>query len=174
MVKNKPLSYTAPEPAFLRALRAGHTLASQSPDPLQQARPKKNLLRGNQDEDDDAPVYVDAESGDVVEKEVYEGMKDGNGVASGEKEESEVGAKIEAQRLPEKVVDAMRMAKKRKAVKVVGGEDDEDEKASDAEVRVSSSKIAETKADDADTSTKPKAKSKGTKKKKIKLSFEED
>jgi hypothetical protein len=153
---SKNLHYDKNEPAFLRKLRGEYRSDGNT---FQAARPKRERLTND---DDDAPAMVD-EEGASVSKEEYEAMVNGkdDGKASDEKEAvnvaedgksefkgvEEADQKAERQKQKEAEVG---VAKKRKQVKVVGDDvEDEDVKK--------------------DTKSKPAKKPK----KKIKLSFDE-
>lgn len=64
----------AKEPAFLQKLR-GHYGDTSGRLERPSARPRK--LRDRNDEDDDAPVYVDEESNEVISKAEYEALVGG-------------------------------------------------------------------------------------------------
>lgn len=153
---SKNLHYDKNEPAFLRKLRGEY---GNDRNTFQAARPKRDRLTND---DDDAPAMVD-EEGASVSKEEYEAMVNGkdvevdgegagekDGVAASPKDEAKGGKEAEqkAEREKQKVAE-VGAAKKRKQVKVVG-EDGQDE--------------------DAVKDTKPKP---AKKPKKVKLSFAE-
>ncbi|KAK5013150.1 hypothetical protein BJ546DRAFT_310082 [Cryomyces antarcticus] len=148
--KAKNLEYDANEPAFLRKLRAQH-----AGNDGRHERPLPRPKRAKNEDEDDGPTYVD-ESNDTLSKAEYDALvsggdakvdslkggreggeeseeapkaaSDANG--KGERNEGEEGPVASKQRVTE--VGGVR--KKRKAVKIIGQGDDEQEKgALDAE-----------------------------------------
>ncbi|KAL4998677.1 hypothetical protein BDV10DRAFT_185060 [Aspergillus recurvatus] len=155
----KNLAYDAKEPAFLQRLRGQYENTSSGLErPLQRSR------RVRDDNDDDGPTYVDAESNDVISKEDYEAMvncgdpetkQPENGVKDKDAAADQDGDSKRAESAPLKQnVTEIGGPRKRKQAKVIG---DEIEGAEKAEVRPKES-----------GSRKPKQKTR-----KIKLSFEE-
>lgn len=176
------LHYEKQEPAFLRRLRGEHS-ASDGRQNIQFARPKKDRLKPA--DDDDEPTIV-GEDGEVVGKEEFQRLVKGNVDDGGEArgKDSEVGEgevvrteeDLEKERAGNKKEERERQKvaevggpRKRKAVKVVGGEGAGD--------------VEDTKVIDQPTNGKDggfpgvnlgKPKSKPDKKaKKVKLSFDE-
>ncbi|KIX08648.1 uncharacterized protein Z518_03305 [Rhinocladiella mackenziei CBS 650.93] len=168
------IQYNQKEPSFLRKLR-GEFGGLDGRHNVQIARPKKDRLKtGDGDEDD--PVIVD-EQGERVEKGEFE-RRIREGDLSGNQGGKEPGADPEADRNngkqeKQKVVEigASANAKKRKAGKVVGA-DDED---GDGKVGDTSEETAQRKNDDGEAfGSKKNEPGTGKKKgKKIKLSFDE-
>jgi len=150
------------EPAFLRKLRGEHG-GNNSHVPIARPRKAKN------DEDDDAPTYVDEESNEVLSKEEYEALvnDDTSGKeapAEGDKQPKGTDGQLagdgempgrESEREKQNVAE-VGGPKKRKQVKVVGDDDvdETDKKTGNKE--------------DSGTTSRPKGK-----KMKIKLSFDE-
>lgn len=173
----KNLTYDKSEPAFLRRMKAGYD-SQDGRNNIQHTRPSKSRLK-TADGDEDEPVILD-ESGDIVERGVWEGMvrgeagkndqgkdvaeggskveKDGNEKVGG----GEVVEEREGQKVAEVGVSAL---KKRKAVKVINSTEDERE-GKDLVMPKSSERsgFSERKP----STEKPKKKAK-----KIKLSFDE-
>jgi len=138
--KSKDLAYNAKQPAFLARIRNQHT----GPDADRHERPiarPRGALRTTDEEDEDAPTYVlDEVGGDTLSKEEYTAMlaKEKAGVdGTKEKEESKVeesenqGKTVETKedgaRKKQDVTEAGFAQRKRKAVKVVGVSDAENE-----------------------------------------------
>jgi hypothetical protein len=126
----KNLSYDNSLPPFLQRLQANNNLRDGRND-FQSARPKKP--RNPEDDAEDEPVYFDEESGETLTKKEWEekdkaeesGGEEKDGVDGGEEKELS-GEKKEGEK--EKIA-AIGVSKKRKAGKVVGAEDeDENEK----------------------------------------------
>lgn len=146
----------------------GETSGVDSPRPERfSQRPRKP--KNKDDEDDDAPTYVDEETNDTVTKEDYEALLkgsedkpegDGDGdAASGEPKEpaasSEKANIADAPKAQEKIAE-IGGQKRKKQARVVGGDDDVAAEDDEAPRKDNSS------------SRRPKAK-----KKKMKLSFDE-
>jgi hypothetical protein len=137
--------------------------------PAQRPRKPKN----KDDEDDDAPTYVDEETNDTITKEDYEALlkgsedkpettgAEGDGDAgSGESKEptassAQASNTTDAPKTQEKMAE-IGSQKRKKQARVVGGDDDE----------VAAKEEAPRK--DSSSSRRPKAK-----KKKVKLSFDD-
>ncbi|KAJ5370632.1 uncharacterized protein N7496_006724 [Penicillium cataractarum] len=167
MSKNPKLAYEAKEPAFLQKLR-GHYGDTSGRLERPAARPRK--LKDKNEEDDDAPVYVDEESNEVLSKAEYEALVGGGS----DQKDDETSAKdnpagtgqdnapsqTETSTAKQSNLTEVGGPRKRKQVKVVG-EDEPEEKSEDKQ-----------EADEA----KPKAPAprKSKKAKKIKLSFDEE
>lgn len=172
----KNLSYDTTLPPFLARLQA----ANQGNDrhEFSVARPKKQ--RTAEDEAEDEPVYFDELSGDTLTKSEWESKdaeekKYGEGDGAAEVKdgaESKVERKDEEGREREKEkVAGIGGARKRKAGKVVGGEEEDQETATatktkevKGETNITKSKVEAKKGD------KPKPVKKA---KKIKLSFDD-
>jgi hypothetical protein len=157
----------AKEPAFLQKLR-GHYGDTSGRLERPAARPRR--LKDKNEEDDDAPVYVDEESNEVISKAEYEALVGGgtdqkDDKASTKDQPTENGpddAQFQTETLAAKQSNLTEVGgpRKRKQVKVVG-EDESEEKPEDKQ--------------EADK-TQPKAPAprKSKKAKKIKLSFDEE
>lgn len=161
-------------PAFLRRLKGEYGGPGERQS-VQIARPKKQLI----DTEDDAPTYVD-ENHETISKEDYEKLNRGEhdeavdeATSGPAKKGSEGPTQQEPLRSETEPKANIGNSKKRKAVKVIGNEDEVDQTASKTD------SVAETKAQpkvDGNESVqsqakKPKAAKKG---KKIKLSFDDD
>ncbi|QKX58345.1 uncharacterized protein TRUGW13939_05467 [Talaromyces rugulosus] len=169
---SKNLSYDRQEPAFLRKMRgeSGGVDSDRHAHPAQRPRKPKN----KDDEDDDAPTYVDEETNDTITKKDYEALlkgsedkpettgAEGDGDAgSGESKEPTNASSAQASNTAGAPMAQEKMAeigsqKRKKQARVVGGDDDE----------VAAEEEAPRK--DSSSSRRPKAK-----KKKVKLSFDE-
>ncbi|CEJ58788.1 hypothetical protein PMG11_07434 [Penicillium brasilianum] len=166
MSKNPKLAYEAKEPAFLQKLR-GHYGDTSGRLERPAARPRK--IKDKNDEDDDAPVYVDEESNEVISKAEYEALVGGGSdqkddEASARDEPTENGQdnappQTETSTAKQSNLTEVGAPRKRKQVKVVG--DDEPEKSGEKQ-----------EADEAQP--KAPAPRKPKKAKKIKLSFDEE
>jgi hypothetical protein len=168
----KNLSYDDTLPPFLQRLRANNN-ALDGRNEFQSARPKK--ARNPGDEAEDEPVYFDEESGETLTKKEWEAKEnsevagdageDGvSGTGMGDDGEKKAGEK-------EKVA-AIGVSKKRKAGKVVGGEEyDEKDNIVGGDKEVSKPENSEK----SEGKKSEKRKIGGAKKgKKIKLSFGDD
>lgn len=153
----------AKEPAFLQRLKGQYGNTSGGLERPISQRPR----RVRDDNEDDGPTYVDAESNEVITKEDYEAMVNGGGDQESEQPENGVKDKDAAaedagnSKKTEGSTSKQNMAeiggpRKRKQAKVVGDEDEAQEPKSEP-VRLKDP-----------GPRKPKQK-----KKKIKLSFEE-
>ncbi|KAJ5279632.1 hypothetical protein N7478_005004 [Penicillium angulare] len=155
---NPKFAYEAKEPAFLQRLR-GQYGSGDTSGRLERpaARPRK--LKDPKDEEDDAPVYIDEESNEVITKEEYKVLAQGDAAkedqasiddlpksAEGETKEAETTAK-------QSNLTEVGGQRKRKQAKVVGEENKEEPE--------ETPKVVE----------KPR---KSKKAKKIKLSFDEE
>lgn len=151
----------AKEPAFLQKLRGQYGNSSGRLErPVERARKP----RDPKDDDDDAPVYVDEESNEVISKEEYKALVEGDvsnqqegktapkGLASVDGED-ELQPRAEITPVRQTNLTEVGGQRKRKQIKVVG-------EGSKPEVEEEQSK--------ATVSRKPK------KGKKIKLSFDEE
>ena len=168
--KAKGLEYDKHEPAFLRRMR-GEYGGLDGRHNVQIARPKKDRLKTGDDDDD--PVIVD-EQGELVEKSEFErrqkqgGDHDQQSGVEAVKDDAEAIAK-EQQSDRQKVTEIGGM-RKRKAVKVIGAEDDDADKVSAAtELRIEK----EEKEGEVKAVKKKDAGATKKKGKKIKLSFDE-
>ncbi|GAD93210.1 conserved hypothetical protein [Paecilomyces variotii No. 5] len=157
--KSKNLNYEAKEPPFLQRLKSQYGGANSS----RHERPIPRPRRLQKDEDDDAPTYVDEETNEVISKEEYESLVQGekgdgsqdeakDETASAPAKEKADQAESETGTQQKQNIAEIGGPKKRKQGRVVGEED-----APDSGERQESS-----------SSRKPKQK-----KKKIKLSFDE-
>ena len=163
----KNLSYDSTLPPFLQRLQANN-ISLDGRSEFQSARPKKPR---NADADaEDEPVYFDEESGETLTKKEWEDKdkaenvdEDGN-AQSGDGKEGLATEKKEAEK--EKIA-AIGASKKRKAGKVVGG-DEEDDKGNAVG---GLNKVGKTEKNEGKKIEKGKSVKKG---KKIKLSFGDD
>lgn len=166
--KSKDLAYNAKQPAFLARIRNQHTGQDADRHERPIARPR-GALRTADDDDEDAPTYVlDEEAGNTLSKKEYEDMvaKEKSGAqdkAEEQKDKTEDGNKEDINQEPEKnstrkkqdVSEAGFAQKKRKAGKILGGDDEDAEN-----------------AEEDSTKAKPKPMKKAkTKSKTVKLSF---
>ncbi|KAJ5677754.1 uncharacterized protein N7477_003387 [Penicillium maclennaniae] len=159
MSKNPKLAYDAKEPAFLQKLR-GHYGNNDGRLERPAMRPRKAK---NSDDDDDAPVYVDEESNEVISKEEYQalvGGTDSQTQEGGSKDQSAEGddkaSTLKEPSAKQNNLTEVGGQKKRKQAKVVGQDTIEEEAKPDSEER-------------------PKASARKSKKgKKIKLSFDNE
>lgn len=150
----------AQEPAFLQKLRGQYgDTSGRLERPQERARKPKN-----KDDDDDEPVYVDEESNEVISKEDYKALVEGDpsneneeGTSTTGKNESKTQSSVEAGNKTQSNLTEIGGQKKRKQVKVVG-----EESKTEAEAPAEES-VPKTSAP-----RKPK------KAKKIKLSFDEE
>lgn len=157
--KSKDLAYNAKQPAFLARIRNQHTGSDADRHERPIARPRGALRTADQ-EDDDAPTYVlDEEGGDTLSKEEYEAMLAKEKASSDETKEKQEGkaeraveqgeneaAKEDGARKKQDVTEAGFAQKKRKAVKVVGASDAENEAEDGEGVKKKPVKKAKTKA----------------------------
>ncbi|KAJ5160204.1 uncharacterized protein N7482_007208 [Penicillium canariense] len=166
MSKNPKLAYEAKEPAFLQKLR-GHYGDTSGRLERPSARPRK--LKDKNEEDDDAPVYVDEESNEVISKAEYEALIGGDtDKKDGEtaKDKATADGEDQAQSLTETTsakqsnLTEVGGQKKRKQIKVVGEDKAEEQSGEKPET-------------DAAQPVAP-APRKSKKAKKIKLSFDEE
>lgn len=130
-LKAKDLTFERQEPAFLKRMRAGQAVCSVDPD--RHDRPQVRVRGKKTDDDDDAPTYVD-EDGGTLSKEEYEALASANGElkkdeadagdrkASADGKSKEVGDREDAR--PKQQISEVGASKKRKAIKVVGMEED--------------------------------------------------
>jgi hypothetical protein len=124
----KNLSYDSTLPPFLQRLQANNS-SHDGRNEFQSARPKKP--RSAEDDAEDEPVYFDEESGETLTKKEWEekdkagevGEEVNDGLDGKEGEKSFGGEKKEAEK--EKIA-AIGVSKKRKAGKVVGAEDEDE------------------------------------------------
>ncbi|RDW63164.1 DUF4604 domain-containing protein [Aspergillus mulundensis] len=160
----KNLAYDAKEPAFLQRLRGHYGDTSGGLE-----RPSQRPRRAREDNEDDGPTYVDAESNEVISKEDYEAMVNGGDPQTaqpenGVKEKDAVADQDRDSNAADGAASKQNLAeiggpRKRKQAKVVGDEVDE---AAEAEKEKKEVRPKDSKP------RKPMQK-----KKKIKLSFEE-
>jgi len=196
MPKNPSLEYQASEPAFLRRLKAGHAaLDGRHNVQIPRARGgvgRNDRLKMDGDEGDDDPIMLD-ESGNVVSKEDMEAMS---------KPESDVDAKPNSgegtvmeslnvkpatKHQPTDTNVTSGFGRKRKAVKVVGPEEEEkpDRSTEDGDdggegpvksIKESTKDLRDVVEQNKEEAKKDTATGKGSKKgkrKKVKLSFDE-
>jgi hypothetical protein len=169
---SEKLEFQKQEPSFLRKLREQHGGPRNN---IQHARPKKDRLRTGEDGEDD-PVIVDEAGEDVGKEEWEERLRREKEGATEEGDETETGknnggestdAPISRQK--QKTAD-IGSIKKRKAAKVIG--EDEPEQETKSTKYADAKPKAEEEASEARpkevVGSKPKKKAK-----KIKLSFDE-
>ncbi|KAJ6119947.1 hypothetical protein N7523_004227 [Penicillium sp. IBT 18751x] len=153
MSKNPKLAYDAKEPAFLQKLR-GHYGNNDGRLERPALRPRKAK---NPDDDDDAPVYVDEESNEVISKEEYQALVGGT-----DSQTQEGGSKDQSAEGDDKASTLKEPSAKQNNLTEVGGQ----KKRKQAKV------VGE---DTLEEEAKPKASARKSKKgKKIKLSFEDE
>jgi len=167
-ITSKNLHYDDSLPPFLARLRANNN-AGDGRHEYTVARPKK--ARTAEDEAEDEPVYFDEGSGETLTKSEWEAReagsenqgegKDGEKAEAGE----ESAAKGDAGKESKEKVAAIGASKKRKAGKVVGGEEDDEVPVAKAPADKKAPSQPEKKSE------KGKSAKKG---KKIKLSFGDD
>jgi hypothetical protein len=161
----KNLSYDSTLPPFLQRLQANNASLDGRSE-FQSARPKKP--RNAEDDAEDEPVYFDEESGETLTKKEWEEKdKAEDAGEDGKAESGEEGLATEKKEVEKEKIAAIGVSKKRKAGKVVGG-DDEDEKG-DAVAELK--KVGKTEKSGGNKVEKGKSAKKG---KKIKLSFGDD
>ena len=168
-IKAKDLSYDNTLPPFLQRLKAQHV--GRDGDPDRHERDIARPTRAKDPNDDDGPTVVD-ESGEVVSKEELEKLsKPEEAEGKGDDREDGTQGKLEADgplageagRRGEVKATTGLGAKKRKAAKVIGEEDEVPDGTLTA--KPDQKKFTEVKS----TTTKPKKK----KVKTIKLAFDE-
>lgn len=167
------MSYDTTLPPFLQRMHQNQSASSNDGRHERAiARPKKQ--RNAQDDEDDAPAYVDEETGAVLSKEEYTRLVKGDEAAPGvdmpdssntEIETVKAGSQIRTER--EKVA-SVGASKKRKVGRVVGAVEDDDERAN--LTRYPRKDILKTTL----TERKIDAVKSNKKGKKIKLSFNDD
>ncbi|KAK0125298.1 hypothetical protein ONS95_000673 [Cadophora gregata] len=167
-ITSKNLHYDDSLPPFLARLRANNN-AGDGRHEYSVARPKK--ARTAEDEAEDEPVYFDEVSGETLSKSEWEereaGLEKDEEAKDGERAEGaeESAAKGDAGKESKEKVAAIGASKKRKAGKVVGGEDED-------EIPITKT-LADKKAPSQPEKKVEKGKS-AKKGKKIKLSFGDD
>lgn len=164
----KNLSYNSSLPPFLAALHAQAAGASSGPDPSAPGQRRSAKKRSSSQEAEDAPLVVDEQGnalrvrldrdGAVVEEAAAEGGD------AGKPKGGPVAASLEARDAEAKAVFG---ARKRKVGRVVGGDGD----APDCASQKNEPKPAEK---DSQKSGPPTGKRVGKRAKKIKLSFDQD
>jgi hypothetical protein len=175
-ITSKNLSYEQKLPPFLARLHGHQVSDSSSPDPILAARRRPGRVRSASEEAEDAPVVVD-ENGNVVDVKVAE---DGDDEEAGVgKEQLNGGEDVKKQVQPEdEKVARIGATKKRKAGKVIGGDDEVDAEIAKA-VKASKAVLGNTVKAPKSAETTEKAdveKGRAAKKKakKVKLSFGDD
>ncbi|OAP62817.1 hypothetical protein AYL99_02044 [Fonsecaea erecta] len=173
----KNLEYNKQEPAFLRRLK-GEVGGLDGRHNVQLPRPKKDRLKTG-DDDEDQPVILD-ERGERVEKAEFERMmKGGEDTAKPEEGEQGGGTGAQAEGNPgsehlerQKVTEigSATNAKKRKAGKIVGGEDED---GGDVVDRAPKQKDGTKEKDEKPPAAKTGPVAPKKKGKKIKLSFDD-
>ena len=157
----------AKEPAFLQKLR-GHYGDTSGRLERPSARPRK--LKDKNDEDDDAPVYVDEESNEVISKAEYEALV-GGGIdqkdneaptkyTPTENEQASAQSQTETSTGKQSNLTEVGGPRKRKQAKIVGENEDKEK--------------SEEKQEADEAQPKAAAPRKSKKAKKIKLSFDEE
>ena len=166
----KKLEYEKKEPAFLRRLK-GEFSGLDGRNNVQIVRPKKDRLRTGDDEEDE-PVIVD-EQGQRIEKAEFERRAKGEEEAERPDFTEEEKGSASAEKVVKQTVMEIGTAsnvKKRKAGKIVGGGEGNNEGSVDEKIEEKTSSREEP-----DKVPLPKKKVAAPKKKakKIKLSFDE-
>ncbi|KAF3009767.1 hypothetical protein E8E13_009661 [Curvularia kusanoi] len=120
--KAKDLHFDNSQPAFLQRLRG----QMQGEDSARHERPIPRNKRMKQDDEDDAPTYVLEETNQSMTKEEYEAFvakKDPKEDAASEQDDTSKDSEktIEA-RSKDKITEVGANAKKRKAAKIIGEE----------------------------------------------------
>lgn len=124
----KNLSYDSTLPPFLQRLQANNN-SREGRNEFQSARPKKP--RNAEDDAEDEPVYFDEESGETLTKKEWEEKNkaeeggEGKDGEDGGVDDSVADGKGKEKAETEKMV-AIGASKKRKAGKVVGTEDEDE------------------------------------------------
>ncbi|KAF2122926.1 hypothetical protein BDV96DRAFT_639481 [Lophiotrema nucula] len=159
-LKAKNLEYDNTQPAFLQRLRgqiaSGDTSRHEKPIP-------RNKRMKKDDDEDDAPTYVLEDTNQSLSKEEYDALVAGKDP----KEKEDSAEKLKKQDNPadeevqskERIAEVGKGSKKRKAVKVIGGSEEEEKDGS-------AKNIVQTP--DAKVIKKPKKKAKP-----VKLSFDD-
>lgn len=130
-INAKNLSYDSHEPAFLRRLRGEVGGQNSVRHESQLARPKKQ--RNVDEEDDDAPTYVDETSHEVVPKDEFEALvkrregedskiRDSYRALPDEEEQKRRNGQTEPSPSKEQIASVGTMSKRRLA-KVIGNEE---------------------------------------------------
>ena len=131
MSKSKGLEFDRSQPAFLQRLRGQITGQTGDPDRQVDAQARPKRPKRLDAEEDDGPTYVLEDTNDTLTKEEYDALmnKDANGANASEKAEASKDSPEKAQNetKPTQKLGAIGAAKKRKAVKVIGGDEDEDQ-----------------------------------------------
>ncbi len=157
----------AKEPAFLQKLR-GHYGDTSGRLERPSARPRK--LKDKNDEDDDAPVYVDEESNEVISKAEYEALvgggtdqKDNEASTKDtptENDQASAQSQTETSTAKQSNLTEVGGPRKRKQAKILGENEDKEK--------------SEEKQEANQTQPKAAVPRKSKKAKKIKLSFDEE
>ena len=171
MSKSKGLEFDRSQPAFLQRLRG--EISGQTGDPDRhldaQARPKRPKRLGA--EEDDGPTYVMEDTNTTLTKDEYDALVTGgeNGAAVGANaaDGSATDDKGEGQPKQTQKLGAIGAAKKRKVIKVIGGDEEVDE------VKEKNEPTKSAKGEDGERKI---AEKKGPKKKKakVKMNFGDD
>ncbi len=177
-------SSEAKEPAFLRRLKQQHAPEDGARRERQLGRPErpKRLQMGGDDEEDDAPTYVDADTNEVITSSDYQklvgepasGSKDAARGADEVHETTatatgEVSQKIDAPDAEQASVAQVGERRRKRVGKVVG-EDDEDNVSKDRKGEKGNNEEADSKMP---SKISNKSSAKKTRKK-IKLSFDDN
>ena len=144
------------QPAFLQRLRG----QMQGEDSARHERPIPRNKRMKQDDEDDAPTYVLEDTNQSMTKEEYEDFVKGKDSKDDDKNEvtTEESTKNSESKPKDKITEVGANAKKRKAAKVIGDEQED-----------SKDELKDAKKTDAKTVKKPKKKTKA-----VKLTFGEE
>lgn len=173
----KNLQYDKQEPTFLRRLK-GQFSGLDGRHNVQIARPKKDRLKTGDDDEDD-PVILD-ETGEKIEKAEFEKrMKGGEdeteaAVDGSGRERTETNEQVDAKQAERQKVaeigSSSSNAKKRKAGKVIGGDEENERDQVDRSLEPATSTSHGGTIKTPSTKQNPVPKKKG---KKIKLSFDD-
>ncbi|KAL2826513.1 hypothetical protein BDW59DRAFT_145290 [Aspergillus cavernicola] len=154
----KNLAYDAKEPAFLQRLKGHYGASSGGLERPMSQRPR----RPRDNNDDDGPTYVDAESNEVISKEDYEALVKGG---DGQAEQSENNVKDQEKSAAEDGADPKEGATAKQNLAEIGGPRKR------KQAKVFGEEVQEAEEDSRPKDSGPRKPKQ--KKKKIKLSFEE-
>ncbi|KAF2278661.1 uncharacterized protein EI97DRAFT_448535 [Westerdykella ornata] len=126
--KAKDLTYDAAQPAFLQRLR-GQIAGDGSARPEPSIPRNKKLVR---DDEDDAPTYVLEGTNQSLTKAEYEALVAGKDADAAEDSAPTTIEHKDAPSQPkEKIAEVGKGSKKRKAAKVIGGDEEDDDAGKD-------------------------------------------
>ncbi|KAF9739054.1 hypothetical protein PMIN06_005302 [Paraphaeosphaeria minitans] len=134
--KAKDLHYNDKQPAFLRRLRG--ELAGDGSGRHEQPIPRNKRLHKDDDEDD-APTYILADTNQSMTKAEYEAMVAGKDTEQSDatKEEDEAKKDSATTQPKDNIVEVGKATKKRKVAKVIAEpEDDEAKESNEPEMKV--------------------------------------